>query len=266
MNKGLGGARNTGIEAATGEYLIFLDSDDYLRGDSLELINRRIEEENADIVEYCFLYVDELGRSLGRRSYSAADVPSPLTRTVAACNKAFRRALFAKVRFPEKRYYEDYCTIPKLIATAKHVAALNEALYMYRQRTGSIIHDTNVEKNRDIMWATEALLTYFREQNMPEETMAGLEYLAIYHVMYHAVLRVNGIDRHNPLQNELVDYVCTNFPNHRENPYRSVLAPREKQILKLIEKKKWGALHMRYHVRNRITGKVKSFLQKLKGK
>ncbi len=266
VNKGLGGARNTGIEKAEGEYLIFLDSDDYLREDSLELIHQQITQKNADIVEYCFFWVDEMGRSLNRRTYSEETVPSNLLRTVSACNKAFRRNLFEGIRFPEKRYYEDFCTIPKLLAVAGTVAALNEPLYMYRQRTTSIIHDTNAGKNLDIIWGADQLLAFFRERKLPEQTRTGLEYLVTYHVMYHAVLRVNGIDRHSALQNTLVSYVRENFPDYRQNPYREILRPRERKLLALIEKEKWGALYLRYHMRNRITGGIKRFLRNLKGK
>ena len=266
VNKGLGGARNTGIEAATGEYLVFLDSDDYLRTDTLAQINDAIERENPDIVEFCYLMVDEQGNSLNRRSYCANSNANPLVRAINTWNKAYRRELFADVRFPERRYYEDYCTTPKLLMNTGSVVSINEPFYMYRQRTGSIIHDTNVERNRDILWGTEDLLQYFRGKELSEEIADGLEYLAIYHVMYHAVLRVNGIDRHNKLQKELVDFVRTNFPDYQNNPYWDVFSAKEKKLLKLIGKEKWGALYVRYHVRNRITGSVKRFLQKLKGK
>ena len=264
VNKGLGGARNTGIDAATGEFLLFLDSDDYLHPQTLEKLDAVISARKADIVEYCFQLVDEQGHDLSRTHCPETDVP--LTRSVSACNKAIRAQLLQGIRFPEKQYYEDYCTIPKVLMAAQCVASLDEALYCYRQRTGSIIHDTNAEKNRDILKGTDALLTYHREKELSPQVMTGLEYLAVYHILYHAILRVNGIDRHSPLQRELKDYVQTHFPNHRQNPFRSLLSPKERRLLALIEEEKWDALHLRYHVRNRITGAIKRLLWKLKGK
>lgn len=264
VNKGLGGARNTGIEAATGEYLLFLDSDDYLHPQTLEKVDAAIRTRSADIVEYGFRLVDEQGHYLNRTH--CPDTDAPLTRSVSACNKAIRAGLFHNVRFPEKQYYEDYCTIPKVLMAAGCVVSLDEDLYCYRQRTGSIIHDTNAEKNRDIMKGTDALLQYHRENGLPANVMTELEYLAVYHILYHAILRVNGIDRHSPLQRELKDYVQTHFPNHRQNPFRSLLSPKERRLLALIEEEKWDALHLRYHVRNRITGAIKRLLWKLKGK
>lgn len=263
-NKGLGGARNTGIAAANGEYLLFLDSDDYLLPQTLEKIDNIIRENGADIVEYCFRLVDEQGRYLSRTHCKQTD--APLTRSVSACNKAIRACLFEGVRFPEKRYYEDYCTIPKVLMAAERVCTLDEDLYCYRQRTGSIIHDTNIDKNLDILLGTDELLDYCREKQFGKNVMNGLEYLSIYHILYHAILRVNGIDRHSPVQNQLKDYVQTHFPNHKENPYRVLLTPKEQHLLALIEGEHWNWLYLRYHVRNRITGAMKRLLWKLKGK
>lgn len=264
VNKGLGGARNTGIDAATGEYLLFLDSDDYLQPETLKKLDTVITAKNADIVEFCFRLVDEQGRYLRRTC--CRDTDTPLTRSVNACNKAIRTALFRDVRFPEKRYYEDYYTIPKLLMDANCVASLNDDLYCYRQHAGSIIHDTNIEKNRDIMTGTDELLQYCRAHGVSEDVMTGLEYLAVYHILYHAILRVNGIDRHSPLQQELKAYVQTNFPNHPCNPHRALLSKKEAALLALIENERWDALYLRYHIRNRITGGIKRFLGKLKGK
>jgi len=264
VNKGLGGARNTGIDAATGEYLLFLDSDDYLVPDALQKIDAMLQKTNADIVEFCFRFVDRQGGYLSR-THCKQTCPA-LTRSVNACNKAIRRELLRDVRFPEKRYYEDYCTVPKVLMSAGIVCGLDEALYCYRQHTASITHDTNIEKNRDILWGTDQLIAYFQEKALDSETKTQLEYLAIYHVLYHATLRVNGIDRKSDLQSTLKDYVQTQFPNHAQNPYRALLSPKEARLLHLIEKEKRNALYLRYHVRNRITGAVRRLLRKLKGK
>ena len=75
-NKGPGGARNTGIDAAKGDYLLFVDSDDYLRTDSLALLDALITKEKADIVEFDHAVVDEQGRFISR-THHRADTPPP---------------------------------------------------------------------------------------------------------------------------------------------------------------------------------------------
>ena len=264
VNKGPGGARNTGINAATGEYLMFADSDDYLREDALALLDALIRRENADIVEFDHAVVDENGGFISR-THHEKDIP-PLARTVTIWNKAFRRELFASVRFPEGRSFgEDYCTIPKLLMSAGRICVLNEPLYSYRQLSTSLVHGANIEKNRDMIYCSDELIRYCRENHGDRDTLLALEHLTVCHVMYHAVLRVNGIDRKSDLQHTLKAYVEDQFPNWRQNPHHDLFSPRQKQLLTLIEQERWSALYIRYHLRNRVTGLIKRIIRKLKG-
>lgn len=268
-NKGLGGARNTGIQAAKGTFLLFLDSDDYLCPDALEKLDGVLTRTDAQLAEFCFRRVDEHGRYLNR-DYCVEDssLPALVKHSVSACNKVFRRELFTQsnVRFPENCYYEDYCTVPKLLLCAKNTALLNEDLYCYRQRIGSIVHDTNVQKNRDILVGTDSLLAFAAQQDFRSDEKQQLEYLAVVHILYYATLRVNSIAPGEPLQKELKDYVAKHFPDYENNPYRKLLTARQKALLKRIEKQQYGLLYLQYYCRNRITGWVRRMVWKWKGK
>lgn len=271
VNKGLGGARNTGIQESTGDYLLFIDSDDYLKLDALEKISAVVRESNGDIVEFCFEFVDESGRYLRqnrcRESVFAESgrERSLLTRTVSATNKAIRASLFrdTQILFPEKRYYEDYWTIPKLLMGGCKVVSLNEPLYCYRQRMTSIIHDTNIEKANDIMLGTDELLRYYREHQFQEDLLEELELLAIRNVLYHTTLRVNGIDRRSGMQNRLKNYMQTNFPHFQENPWLELFSEKERKLLKLIVQERYRQLYLEYHGVNRLKGAVKRFLHRV---
>ena len=265
VNKGPGGTRNSGIAAATGAFLLFVDSDDYLMPDTLEKVDALLTQTGADIAEFCFRLVDEQRRYLSR-THTAAQMPA-LARTINACNKAIRASLFDNIRFPENRTVgEDYCTVPKLLMQARSSCGLDEDLYCYRQRSGSSIHSTDIEKNREIMRGTDDLIAYCVDNGLQERMMPELTFLAIHHVLYHASLRVCGIDRRSPILGELRDYMNSRFPEHKENPLRSRLTSKEKMLLKLIEAERWDMLYLRYHCRNRLTGFVKRLLWKLKGK
>lgn len=262
-NKGPGGARNTGIAAATGEYLMFSDSDDYFRPDSLALLDGLIRQEDADIVEFDHAIVDENGRFISR-THHEKEIP-PLARTVTIWNKAYRRTLFAGIRFPEGRSFgEDYCTIPKLLMSAHRICVLNEPLYSYRQLSTSLVHGANIEKNRDMIFCSDELIRYCRENHNNEQTLLALEHLTVCHVMYHAILRVNAIDRKSDLQHTLKAYVEEQFPNYRQNPHRDLFSARQKRLLRLMEKERWNALYICYHLRNRVTGFIKQTLRKIK--
>ena len=261
VNKGLGGARNTGLEAATGEYLLFLDSDDYLHPETLEKLWNVIKKTGAQLVEYCFRLVDEDGKYLSRTF--CQEESDPLLRySVNACNKAFHRSLFAsgEIRFPEKRYFEDYWTIPKLLLQIDNGAQLNEDLYFYRQRAGSIVHDTNAKKNTDILAGTDCLLEYVTRHGFGEDVRLQLEYLATVHVLYHATLRVNDIDWRSPLQKDLKAYMQSHFPNWKNNPYRDRITGRQRRILGLIEGEQYFLLYGMWHCRNRVSGFVRRML------
>ena len=269
VNKGLGGARNTGIEAAAGQYLLFVDSDDFLIPDALEKLSAFLYREDADVVEFCFQYVDEDGKYLCKKYCTpsiytqSGEERSLLTRTVTACNKAIRRDIFLShgIRFPEKRYYEDYWTIPKLWMVGCTVSSLDEALYCYRQRSGSIMHDTNVEKANDVLLGADGLLAFCRSSGFPKARWNELEYLIIRNLLAASV-RINGIDPHTPMQKKIRDYWLANFPDYQQNPYLESLDPLHKRLLRLIIQGKNLNLYVTFHCRARIVGFIKGILKK----
>ena len=273
VNTRQGGARNTGIDAAHGQYLLFVDSDDYLMPNMLERMDQVFTSQHPDIIEFAHAWGDRKGRCLRKEHRKAQTVTHEtedrplLLSTMGPCNKAYRAELFSNgnIRFPEKYYYEDYWMVPKILLQAKKVVYLDEALYCYRQHEGSTMHDTNVQKNRDIMLGTDELLRYFKECGASSDRLLELEYLAVEHVLINATLRVNRIDRNNPLQKELKLFICDRFPAWKENPYLSRLSKKKQMVLRLIERESYGMLYLRYHCRNRITGAVKQILNAASG-
>lgn len=273
VNTRQGGARNTGIAAATGDYLMFIDSDDYLKPDALEIYANTIARENADIVECCFSYVDEQGHYLRRSSFRdriarlGEHIPL-LISEMGPCNKVYRAELFRDtgIRFPEKYYYEDYWTVPKVLMAAKRVVYIEDPVYCYLQRSTSTMHDTNIDRNNDIMLGTDSLLQFFSEGNFPEETKTQLESLAIEHVLFHGTLRVNTIDYTSSMQKKIREYMLSRFPDYKNNPYNCRFSSREKRILKLIGAGHSLAVNLLWYQRNRLSGAVKSLIFKLLGK
>ena len=163
-NGGLSMARNTGIDAASGDYITFVDSDDsLLKGTLVE--NFRMIENNPgiDILEYpVYVYFggnrSELYYPKDPYSYNGN---TAFDRWVArkgyyhcyAWNKIYRRSLWNGVRFPEGRYYEDIMTVPKVIGRAKSVKCSNVGMYYYYDREGSISNSLNVEVLSDFIYA-----------------------------------------------------------------------------------------------------------------
>lgn len=151
-NGGLSSARNKGIEMATGKFLMFIDSDDWVHPRTLELLIHEAIFSNAEIVQCniiklkvendVFPAIDETVRT---RYYSRQKAMENLyiygrsLKWLIICNKLYRRELFCKIRFPLKKINEDNYVTYRLFDMSRKIAYINLPLYYYRQRPDSIM-------------------------------------------------------------------------------------------------------------------------------
>ena len=150
-NRGLSHTRNTGINAAAGEFVTYVDSDDYVVPDYLECLYRTAESGNADIACGGFRFFSDNGavakavRSGYRiRSYSGVNACKALLYEkdfhTSSCNMLIRKDIARKILFPEGRYHEDEMTTFRYFLNAKSVSIIDKPLYYYYQREDSITH------------------------------------------------------------------------------------------------------------------------------
>jgi capsular polysaccharide biosynthesis protein cpsI len=160
-NKGLSAARNAGIEVATGDYLTFVDSDDFIaEGTYAALLAVLASHPDYDILEYpALLYY---GSRTKQRLLTFSDTTISSIRDYwlggahlhsYACNKLFRRELFADVRFPEGKVFEDVYTYPFLLQRAKVVATTSAGLYYYCQNDKGITAQAGGKELNDLLEA-----------------------------------------------------------------------------------------------------------------
>ena len=258
-NQGLGGARNTGIREARGDWLLLVDSDDWIEPKILEKAMEAGLREEADLVMFAFRTVDEQGRELGvfredmpkERGITLQEHKEALLTAPCAWNKLYRRGFFqgTGLAYPPRVWYEDLRTSPKLMAKAGRMVFLDEVGYNYLQRQGSIMNSANLERNREILDAFDDLLPWFRKEGLFEAYRRELEYLAVFHVYLTAGVRVALADRKSPLLRELAAYVEERFPGWRQNPYLPKLGGKRLLLVSLLEKKWYWAVSLLFKLK-----------------
>lgn len=156
-NGGLSDARNAGIDRSTGDYIAFVDSDDWIKPRMYESMLAALKRENADIcacnILSCF---PEHQTAWGCREYttgSSEEILSQLYRNtaypVSAWNKLYRRELWNDLRFPKGKICEDAFTTYLLVDKASKIVQIPEALYCYRIRENSIMTSAFSHKRMD---------------------------------------------------------------------------------------------------------------------
>lgn len=264
-NRGLSAARNAGIMQASGEYLLFVDSDDYIVAELAEKTVRMAESVKADIVIFDYVAVEEeTGREDRSRFkleknevFSLKEQPKALLVPPSAWNKLYRRELFLKtcMRYPEGRHYEDLGTTPKLFLRAERIVYLDsDPLYYYILRNGSIMHSKNFEKNfRDRTFAFENILHYFEECRQREQYEKELEYIAFENLYFFPIKEIVMSDKKSIYLEKFENYVEKNFPTVAENIYiKEYLSKKDKVFLWLMQRKHYSLMNILSKMRRTV--------------
>ncbi len=266
-NGGLGHARNCGLDVAGGDWILFVDSDDYLTPGAIPEIFEALEAAEAaeaDIAVFDFVHVDEEDCTLasfsgcGREdAFTLAEFPEFLFSPMNAVNKLWRRTLFTDtgIRFPGRLWFEDLATSPKLYLHAGRFLPWHRAWYCYLQRRGSITNSTSAARNTEMITVTETVLDYYRQHSAWTRYRPQLAYTFFYHEFLTSVTRVNLIDPRSPIQARLRDDYMARFPDYRENPYVQAAPKKYRLLERLIRHGNWPAVHLLMTANNKMKGR-----------
>lgn len=161
-NGGLSDARNKGITSSTGDFIFFLDSDDYISEKAIEILLSRSIKCNADIVCGDYYSVDDTGKTIDM-GLGCPDITLSTDEAIdyfamkswGAWGKLYKSEIHKTVQFPFGKIHEDEAIMFHLLFRCKTIALVSEKIYFYLQRKGSITSIGYSKRKMDWFWAWE---------------------------------------------------------------------------------------------------------------
>lgn len=231
-NGGLADARNFGLQYATGKYIGFIDSDDYVEIDMYEKLFEKAEKEQADLVVCDLEYVWEDGskepmRMSGLNKIEGKSERSALfTSPLFAWNKLYRREFLLKsgLKYSVGKWYEDIPVTVPLFALANRVTYVPEVMIHYLQRGTSIMGSGYDQRMYHIFDQMKFIYHYYQEHGLLNQYREEIEYLFVEHLMLYGAFRFLRTNHYKELCSMSFQVMKEYFPQYRSNSFLKIFS------------------------------------------
>lgn len=238
-NEGVARARNDGIEYASGDYISFVDSDDWMAGDAYEVLYNGLRKYHADCaVGGCVKVIDKEGHlsfekeepSPTKCKSSAEAMKNVLLTGSAVWNRLFKRKIFEQIRFPLDRINDDEVVALHAYAECKKIVFLNHDTYYYRIRKNSITTAKFSLRNVDCYYNSKDNLDFIK-QKMPK-LIECAEYKYIKAMLY-SYINLRRIKR-NAMADKVMKQLHTDIKDSRQIAFKNHYVTFPMKILMLL--------------------------------
>lgn len=251
VNRKQGGAKNIGLTLAAGEWIGFIDSDDWITPDMYEKMLARAEETGADMVgcDYCLTQEHSMktGQVVHNNSPEQAGIldhdkyASLILDSGSLVVKIYKRDIIlgCESRFPEGIFYEDNALGNTWMLRAKHFAYIPEPMYYYYQHEASTVHTITRKRCEDRMEAGRIMIAEAKRYGYLEEYYKELEcsFSVLFYVNTLFTYMFGVKKKELSFVKALGDEMRSTFPDFQNNPYyRKRFNKEEKKLVRMQQK------------------------------
>jgi glycosyltransferase involved in cell wall biosynthesis len=243
-----GGARNLGINAATGEYIGFVDSDDWIETDMYNKLYTKAKLTNSDIVD-CDLYSTSGKEILSSEQSNFPDQCGELNlekkrslilRPGRLVTKIFKKELFTSynIKFPENLFYEDNAVSPLVVLFANRLEKINEPLYYYFVNTTSTTKQKNSYHHFDRLQTSKIFVNEFKKRGLYEryKDEVDFRFSELFYINTVNLCLLNFDKPEISYLTTIRGYIQSNMKNYRKNKYFKYVPLKYKIITKINDK------------------------------